>query len=75
MFQVPAGKADSWNIEEELHNPPLRVITGRVKEGVACEPSTHCRRESVWMGGRLWDTIYMECLADGSGRERSGEKP
>jgi RimJ/RimL family protein N-acetyltransferase len=21
------------------------------------------RRESVWMGGRLWDTIYMECLA------------
>jgi diamine N-acetyltransferase len=21
------------------------------------------RRASVWMGGRLWDTIYMECLA------------
>jgi len=21
------------------------------------------RRESVWMGGRLWDTVYMECLA------------
>jgi RimJ/RimL family protein N-acetyltransferase len=21
------------------------------------------RRESVWMGGRLWDTIFMECLA------------
>jgi RimJ/RimL family protein N-acetyltransferase len=21
------------------------------------------RRESVWMGGRFWDTIYMECLA------------
>jgi RimJ/RimL family protein N-acetyltransferase len=21
------------------------------------------RREAVWMGGRLWDTIYMECLA------------
>jgi RimJ/RimL family protein N-acetyltransferase len=20
------------------------------------------RRESVWMGGRLWDTIFMECL-------------
>lgn len=24
------------------------------------------RRESVWMGGRLWDTIYMECLAPDS---------
>jgi len=26
---------------------------------------TECgrRRESVWMGGRLWDTVYMECLA------------
>jgi RimJ/RimL family protein N-acetyltransferase len=23
------------------------------------------RRESVWMGGRLWDTILMECLATG----------
>ncbi len=21
------------------------------------------RREAVWMGGRLWDAIYMECLA------------
>lgn len=21
------------------------------------------RREAVWMGGRLWDVIYMECLA------------
>ncbi len=21
------------------------------------------RREAVWMGGRLWDIIYMECLA------------
>jgi RimJ/RimL family protein N-acetyltransferase len=21
------------------------------------------RRQSHWMGGRLWDTIYMECLA------------
>jgi diamine N-acetyltransferase len=21
------------------------------------------RREAVWMGGRLWDTVYMECLA------------
>jgi diamine N-acetyltransferase len=21
------------------------------------------RREAIWMGGRLWDIIYMECLA------------
>ncbi len=21
------------------------------------------RREAVWMGGRFWDTLYMECLA------------
>ncbi|GIW04684.1 MAG: hypothetical protein KatS3mg059_1304 [Thermomicrobiales bacterium] len=21
------------------------------------------RREAVWMGGRLWDVIYMDCLA------------
>jgi RimJ/RimL family protein N-acetyltransferase len=23
------------------------------------------RREAVWMAGRLWDVVYMECLATG----------
>ncbi len=26
------------------------------------------RRQSVWMGGRLWDTVYMECLASAFAR-------
>jgi len=26
------------------------------------------RRESVWMGGRRWDTVYMECLASAFAR-------
>ncbi|MGI8690102.1 MAG: GNAT family N-acetyltransferase [Thermomicrobiales bacterium] len=29
------------------------------------------RRESVWMGGRLWDTVYMECLASAFARPAS----
>lgn len=30
------------------------------------------RRESVWMGGRLWDTIYMECRAADFRPEQTG---
>lgn len=31
------------------------------------------RRASVWMGGRLWDTIYMECLAAAFAHQSAGE--
>jgi RimJ/RimL family protein N-acetyltransferase len=38
---------------------------------------TECgrRRESVWMGGRLWDTISMECLASTFARPAETQMP
>ena len=50
-----------------LHNAMLSVYAYNPAARRAYEKAgfRECgrRRESVWMGGRLWDTIYMEALA------------
>ncbi len=50
-----------------LHNVMLTVYAYNPAAIRAYEKAgfTECgrRRASVWMGGRLWDTVYMECLA------------
>lgn len=50
-----------------LHNVMLTVFAYNPAAIRAYEKAgfTECgrRRESVWMGGRFWDTIVMECLA------------
>jgi RimJ/RimL family protein N-acetyltransferase len=50
-----------------LHNVLLEVYefneAGRRAYAKAGFRECGRRRESHWMGGRLWDVIYMECLA------------
>jgi RimJ/RimL family protein N-acetyltransferase len=50
-----------------LHNVMLRVYAYNLAGLRTYEKAGYRefgrRREAVWMGGRLWDVVYMECLA------------